>query len=237
MKMAFRLALLPVLVIAAFAFQNAPRGAGHWEGVLKAPSQNVALVLDLVRNESGEWAGSMSMPAQGAEDIPLANITVQGDAVKFSMLNASGPVIEGKLSGDGSAMSGKLSSGGESVAFELKRTGEGKLKPAPASTALSNEFEGLWDGTLEAGGQQLRLQVKLRNTSGVGSGTVVTIDQGNVEIPITSVNQNQRQLEFTVRAVNGSYTGTLSPDGSTLEGKWTQAGNSAPLVLKRAATR
>ncbi len=232
-----RLALLLALAFVACAFQGPSRGAGHWEGVLKAPSQNVSLVVDLVRNESGEWMGSMSMPAQGAEDIPLANITVQGAAVKFSMLNAAGPVLEGKLSGDGSAISGKLSSGGESISFELKRMGEARTKPAPTSTALSKEFEGLWEGVLEAGGQQLRLRVKLQNISGTGSGTVVTIDQGNVEIPITSVSQNQRQLEFTVRAVNGSYSGTLSPDGSTLDGKWTQAGNTAPLVLKRAAAR
>jgi hypothetical protein len=123
--------------------------------------------------------------------------------------------------------------------FSLRSCSRSPIGPrsAPASTALSKEFEGLWEGVLEAGGQQLRLQVKLRNVSGTGSGTVVTIDQGNVEIPITSVSQNQRQLEFTVRAVNGSYAGTLSPDGSTLDGKWTQAGNSAPLVLKRAETR
>ncbi len=232
----FRFVSVLAALCAVLLAQPAPRGAGHWEGVLKAPNQDVALTLDLAKNQKGEWVGTMSMPAQGAQDIPLSDIRVEQDSVHFAMLKSPGaPVLDGKLSADGKAISGTFAAGGQSVPFEVKRTGEASIKAAPPSTPLTKEFEGNWEGALEAGGQQLRLMLKLsRAADGTGAGSLTSVDQGNVEIPIGAITQKDKSLQFDIHAINGSYSGTLSGDGTQITGTWTQAGSSAPLSFKKA---
>src|SRR5262249_6292651 len=65
-------------------------------------------------------------------------------------------------------------------------------------------------------------------------GTLDSLDQGARGIPITAIVVSGRGLTFTVPAVGGSFTGTLSDDGNTIDGSWTQ-GASLPLVLARGA--
>jgi hypothetical protein len=216
---------------------QAPKAVGHWEGSIKGPNQNVAITVDLTQDRTGGWAGALGMPAQGAKDIPLSGITVQGSAVHFSMFDAPGsPVFDGKVSEDGSAISGVLSGGGESTAFELKRTGEAKVEPPRASTQLSTDFEGPWQGTLGDGNRQLQLALTLtRAPDGTGKGALTTVGQGSPDLPITTITQKENRLEFEIRAIGGSYAGTLSGDHAQISGEWTQAGQSTPLVFKRAA--
>ncbi len=202
---------------------------------MKAPNQDIAVTVDLMKNQKGEWVGAMSMPAQGAQDIPLSDINVQENAVRFGMLRAQGaPAVDAKLSADGSELSGTMSAGGQSIPIQLKRKGDAVIKAAPPSTALAKEFEGSWAGTLDTGMQQLHLLLKLsRSPEGTAAGTLTSVDQGNVEIPITTVTQKDKSIQFEIRAIAGSYTGTLSADGSAISGTWTQAGNSMPLDLKK----
>jgi hypothetical protein len=178
----------------------------------------------------------MSMPAQGAVDIPLSNIVIQGDSVRFNMLSAPGtPVLEGKLSSNGLAISGTFSASGQSIPFELKRTGEGAIKPPAPSTTLTKEFEGSWEGALDTGSQKLRIALKLtRGADGIASGVLTSLDQNNAEIPITTITQKENRLDFQIPAVNGAYSGTLSGDGSRITGNWTQAGEALPLVFTKA---
>ncbi len=235
--MRFFVAPASILLIASAlpGLQQPPRAAGHWEGVLKAPEQDVAITIDLGQNDKGEWVGSMSMPAQGAQDIPLSDISVRDSAVHCAMLRSPGaPVLDGQVSGDGKAISGKFSGGGKSIPFEVKRTGEASIKAPPPSAALSKELEGDWEGALEAGGQRLALLLRLgRNPDGTATGSITSVDQGNVEIPITTIMQADKSLKFEIRAINGSYSGTLSGDGKQITGNWTQAGNTAPLSFKK----
>ena len=218
------------------AAETAPKGAGHWEGVLKTPNQDVALTVDLAKNQKGEWIGTMSLPAQGAREIPLSRITVQENAVHFAMLDSpESPVLDGKLSEDAATMAGSFSASGQSIPFQLKRTGEADVKAPPPSSQLSKEFEGSWEGALDAGGQQLHLLMKLaRAADGTAGGAVTSVDQGNVVIPITTITQKDKALDFEIRAIDGSYSGKLSADGTQIVGNWTQAGNTMPLTFKKA---
>jgi hypothetical protein len=232
-----RLALLFAAAGALASAQPVSKAAGHWEGALKAPGQDVAIIVNLAQNAKGEWIGSMLSPQQGAQDMPLGGISVQGTAVRFSMAGVPGaPVFEAKLNADGSEMSGACSSGGQSMLFSLKRTGEAKVNLPPPSSQLSKEFEGNWEGALEAGGAQLHLVLKLtRKPDGSGAGSVVSVDQGNAELGINTITQKDKAIEFEIRAVTGGYKGALNAEGTEIAGTWTQMGNSAPLTFKRAA--
>lgn len=112
------------------------------------------------------------------------------------------------------------------------RTGDAKFEPPPKSTPITKELEGSWEGSLDVGGQILRLLVKLSNgPDGVATGTMVSVDQGGSELPVTAVVQTGSHLKLVVQSVAGTYEGDLK-DGQ-LTGTWTQGPGTLPLIFKR----
>jgi hypothetical protein len=78
----------------------------------------------------------------------------------------------------------------------------------------------------------LRLIVKLANKpGGPAARTLVSVDQGGVEVPIASIFQKGSRLMLALPTIAGSYDGELK-DG-VLTGKWTQGSNASPLVFKK----
>ena len=55
----------------------------------------------------------------------------------------------------------------------------------------------------------------------------------SARIPITTITQKENRIEFEVRAIGGSYAGTLGENGA-IAGNWTQAGATTPLAFERA---
>jgi hypothetical protein len=54
-------------------------------------------------------------------------------------------------------------------------------------------------------------------------------------LPMSAITVSEKTIKITVQIVGGGYTGKLSEDGKVLTGEWSQAGNTLPLVLKKAA--
>jgi hypothetical protein len=223
------------LLGALAAGWQTPNGAGHWEGVIKGANRDVAITVDLLPNPRGGWTGAMGIPDQGAKDIPLSGIAIQADSVRFRMFDSpDSPVFDGRISGEN--ISGSVSGGGESTAFQLKRTGAAILQPPRPSTRLSKEFEGTWEGLLGAGDRQLHLILKLAaSADGTGAGSLSTAGGTSPDIPITTITQKENRLDFEVRAISGSYSGTLNQGRGEISGNWTQGGATVALVFQRAA--
>jgi hypothetical protein len=79
------------------------------------------------------------------------------------------------------------------------------------------------------------LRVKLHMTAasaGAFACTVDSPDQNMVGLACADVHVNGQSLSYTVPAVQGTYTGLLSGDGSSLTGVWSQ-GTPTPLTLNR----
>jgi Peptidase family M23 len=94
-------------------------------------------------------------------------------------------------------------------------------------------LEGVWKGTLDANGAQLRLILTITKTSGGEySGKLDSIDQGAI-IPIDVITVIDYAVRLEVKAVRGLYEGTFNKDRSELVGKWTQGGASLPLTFKQ----
>ena len=223
--------LLGVLLIGGALFaQDGPRG--HWTGTIDVPDHTLAVEVDLDKNASG-WVGSVSIPEQNASGIPLEAIAFTSGKCTFRIKGGPGaPTFSGTLSGDGKTMSGDFTQGGGSIPFKLSRTGDAKVEEIKKSPAVASEFVGTWEGTLEAG-QSLRLVLKMANDENGASAVLVSVDQGGVEIPVTTIGQKDTKLTLTVKAVGGEYQGEINRDGTELNGTWTQAGNDLPLKLKK----
>lgn len=106
---------------------------------------------------------------------------------------------------------------------------------APAAQAQdAHDLSGRWEGTLDVQGTQLRLVFVVVESDDGYSATLISIDQGNAEVPVASVTVDGPDVTFDMPAIQGEYLGTLSDDGQTMDGMWTQAGNSFPLETTKS---
>jgi len=227
------------IVLAAFGLasisplraQTIADPSGHWKGELQAPGMAVAFEVDFVKNAGG-YTGAVSIPSQKLKGLPLTKVAVDGRSIAFEA--RADQRLTGQLSDDGASIAGDFLMMGASVPFVLTRSGEARIEPAPKSARVTSALEGDWDGTLEANGMSLRLELSLANhADGTATGHVVNVDQGGLRIPLT-VTQNGAavKLDFTVLA-GASFSGTLDAAGTEIAGAYTQDERSAPLTFRK----
>jgi hypothetical protein len=220
------------LAAAPAASAQAPGASGHWTGMLDTPAQTIDLEVDLQPGTPPAWVGTISIPAQNLKAFPLT-VDVQGTSVSFVMANVPGtPTFKGTLAADGATITGDFSQGGGSLPLKLTRKGDAVIRPAAKSTVIGKDLEGTWSGTLAVGGRTLRLTLKLANGADAATGSIISVDQGGAEIPITTITQAGSHLTLELPAIAGSYSGDLK-DG-VLVGTWSQGPGSAPLEFTRA---
>ena len=216
----------------AVSAQNDARG--HWTGSIDTPAGAMAMEVDLDKTASG-WIGSLSIPAQGASGIPLDPVTFADGKLSFSMKGPAGaPGFSGTLSADGKTLDGNLSMGPQALPLKLTRTGEAKVEVPKPSPPVSAEFLGTWEGTVNFGAP-LRLTVTISNGKAGAEAVMVSLDQGNANIPVSAITQKGTKLSLDVKAVGGGNEGEMNKEGTQIDGTWSQLGMSTPLLLKKAA--
>jgi hypothetical protein len=194
------------------------------------------VLVDLALDSGGQWIGDIDIPQQGTKDLRLKGISVTGSAVAFELTAGPGqPTFKGKLSEDGKTISGDFVQAGNSFPFTLTRTGEAKVYVPAKNAEIPTGFAGQWEGSLETMGGKLRLVFHLANKEGSADGTIDSLDQGAMGIPMDEISVANGTIRISVHVVNGSYTGKLSEDGKTLTGEWSQGGATLPLALTKSA--
>ncbi|MGA2371091.1 MAG: serine hydrolase domain-containing protein [Candidatus Korobacteraceae bacterium] len=108
--------------------------------------------------------------------------------------------------------------------------------PTFAQAPTAQNLAGDWRGTLGTGAESLPLVLHLTTApDGKLNAALDSPAQGGYGIPGNNVQITGSNFSFEVPSVHGSYTGTLSADGKTISGSWTQ-GKPLPLVLQQTAT-
>ncbi len=107
----------------------------------------------------------------------------------------------------------------------------------PAALIYAQDISGDWQGTLKLGPRELRtiLQVT-KGESGEWKAVFLSIDQSpdrGVGMTTTSFSLDRAHIKFAISQIHGSYDGTVSTDGKTITGTFTQ-GLSLPLEFRRA---
>lgn len=123
----------------------------------------------------------------------------------------------------------------------------GRATSIPVQTSAGPAHErgdigGDWQGTLEfpASGNRpsAKYRLVLRVAKGPDGGWTAlnySIDQGPAPMNTSAVMLQGSTFKFSIPALNGSYEGQLSADGSSIKGTWTQ-GAAFPLNFVRATT-
>ena len=119
---------------------------GHWDGAIDIPGAKLQFDVDLDQSEGGSWTGDISIPAQGAKDLPLSGLKVEADKVSFAIPGIPGdPGFTGTVAPDGAAVSGTFTQGGQSFPFSMK----GVAKPADRARAALEGYRELVEGILK----------------------------------------------------------------------------------------
>lgn len=237
--MSSRLHLAPFLcafLTTGFA-QTGP--AGHWEGTLQLPDREIQITVDLTQDAKGGWIGALSQVSQGVRDVPLADISVNDKSVKFRIVagGANAPAFDCNLE-SASSLHCTLTTPGGSIAATMKRTGEAKVELPKSNPAVSAEFEGDWEGIIDAPSGPLRITIHLKNQADkTVKATLDSLDQNAMGLPLTEVVQKGPAIEFQLRLANGGYKGALNKEATQLAGEWSQGGGSIALTLKKSPAK
>jgi hypothetical protein len=208
--------------------------AGHWAGTLKMENGDLGIVVDLARNPAGVWIGSMSFPGTTTVDAPIGDIAIDDKSVRFTARVPALATFEGNLASDAATLAGSASNADGTTSFELKRQSEANVKlPAPSSP-LPKEFAGQWLSISESEGKTKHVGLRLSpSPDGIAQATLIAIDHGHMEIPITTVTIEGKRLRFESRAISGSFEGTLGANGE-IAGEWSEKTKRVPLIFKPA---
>ena len=102
-----------------------------------------------------------------------------------------------------------------------------------SSQTQTKDFEGSWQGTLEAAGQKLRVVVTVtKSEAGVYSGKLESLDQG-ATIAMDTITLNGNAVRWEIKSPAIVFEGVLNEERTEVTGKFTQGGQQIPLTLKR----
>ncbi|MCH7817491.1 MAG: hypothetical protein IIC60_13090 [Proteobacteria bacterium] len=107
----------------------------------------------------------------------------------------------------------------------------GLLSSPQVNAEAASELVGDWMGTVNTEFESVRLVFHVRDSSAGMSITMDSPDQGAVGIPATIVCNDPAAIKFEVSVADATYEGALSDDGKTIEGTWSQQGNSTAVSL------
>jgi CubicO group peptidase (beta-lactamase class C family) len=123
--------------LKATAAQDA-KFIGHWEGAIEIPGKPIAFSVDFTAKGGGGLNATISIPTQGARDVPLADVAESDAAIQFKINGVPGePTFKGTLAADGAKITGTFTQGGGSFPFTLVR----KQSPAAAAQEALKGFD------------------------------------------------------------------------------------------------
>lgn len=116
----FLFSLLGLVSALAASQQNSI--AGHWEGAIKLPSGELKISVDFISASDGKLSATITIPQQGAKDLPLTDVGLNSGEVTFAIPGVPGdPRFRGKLSADGQMIEGTFTQGGANLPCSLER--------------------------------------------------------------------------------------------------------------------
>jgi hypothetical protein len=233
--------LLPGRVVAGAGLP------GVWEGTLEAGEQSIKLIVRIAADADGGTRAVLDSPDQGVQGLPIDALGLEGSTFSFALtrLNAG---FRGEMEASGDSIKGEWSQGGGAVPLTLARTGPPPAlasieavdvsQEIPAAGVPGKGLTGRWGAVLSAGATNLRLILAVTPAAAGGfTATVDNLDQGPIRMAVDHIGQEGDAVSFEMGRIDGAFAGTMSADGATIAGKWTQGGIPLDLVFLRLPAR
>jgi len=225
-RMTFWIASLAILL--ASGALNAQEVTGDWLGTLSTNGVELHLALHISKAADGSLKATVDSLDQGANGIPVGPITLVDSKLNFTVAAVNGG-YEGKVNSGGTVITGTWTQV-QALPLEFRRGVAAKVEHKPGKPS---DIDGAWQGGIDTGQGTLRMIFHIVNTEDGLIATLDVPDQGAKGIPVTTVTRGGSALKLELKGLGGGFEGKISSDLSTIDGTWTQVGNSLPLVLKR----
>lgn len=212
--------LMMALVLVGAA--RAQEAAGDWHGVLSVPTGDLRLALTIKAAQAGGFEGSATSVDQGGGGAPLADIKLDGQRLSFAIPTVKAH-YEGQWDGAKQAWVGTFTQGG-SLPLTLEK---GAIAPGPVIAGL----DGSWEGAMILPTTKLRIVLRVKTGAYGTVGAIDVPDQLAYGLAASDLKRDGQAVTFSQKATGSTYAGTLSADGKSIEGAWTQRGLARPLTL------
>ncbi len=204
--------------------QEKPAIAGDYTGVLGP----LHLKLHIKANPDGTLSGTLDSPDQGAIGISCSDIQLDGTSLSFTVPAVHG-TWKGTVADNAHLLNGTWSQGNS---MPLAFTREQPFVAASKPSAV----DGIWLGKIKQDSEDLRIQLQVKSdNAGKEYCTFDSLDQEVTGIECANVAFTGNKFSFEIPAGHAQWSGTLSADGKTLNGTWTQ-GTPAALNFERQST-
>ncbi len=112
------------------------------------------------------------------------------------------------------------------------------LSILPGSALFAQNIVGTWQGSLKVNPTvELRIVVKIARADDESlKATLYSIDQNPSPINANTTTLKGSSLKISINQLSATYEGTVSSDGNSIPGNFTQGGPALPLNLTRATT-
>ncbi len=235
LSLTFAAALLSPSPATAGPRQDDP--SGLWSGSMEVGGQTLEISVVLQATTDGGWTGLIDIPAQSLTGYPLTEVVVSGTAVSFAMAGVPGdPVFVGTWNAEDLTIAGNFEQAGQAFPFSLTRTADApETTLETVSPENAAKIAGTWSGTMEAGAQNLRIVFHLvADADGALTATMDSPDQGQSGLPVNRVAFDGSVLRLELDYTGATFEGTMTADGTAIDGNWSQGGASLPLrVIKQ----
>ncbi len=109
----------------------------------------------------------------------------------------------------------------------------GAKNPLFTSEKQSQEKQ-VWEGTLDTGSAKLRLRFAIsRNAEGEFSGKMISLDQDNAEVPLSTMQAEDGAVTMQFDTINASFRGKLNEQTKETVGTWQQGEQEYDFTIKR----
>ena len=96
--------------------------SSSWRGAVTLPNQKELRVELRLQQVNAQWQGSIAIPLQGAKDLSLKDIQIEGQDLRFSIADVKGnPTFVGRFDAASRTVKGEFSQAPAKMPFELKQ--------------------------------------------------------------------------------------------------------------------
>ncbi len=113
------LGLVIMMLLPGLALAAAPDLTGIWQGSIDIAGTELGIEVELAEGEAG-LSGSLSIPAQGANDLPFTEVELNGNHLVMAIDLPGGAGFEGTIADDGT-IAGTFTQAGQGFPFSLHR--------------------------------------------------------------------------------------------------------------------
>jgi len=238
----FRLLVVAASALAISPFCSAQANlAGDWQGTLDVNGTTYHVAWHVQVGSGGVLTSTLDNIDENVYGIKVKSTTVKGSDISMSVddqVEANGQTINirgsfaGTIAASGNEVNGTWTQ--EEPEQPPIQVHFVHGQPAVPGASATPSIAGDWEGTLNAGGAQLRLLLHFKaGNDGTLSATLDSPDQGVNGTPFDTVTLKDSKLHLVLEAAHGTYDGTVNKDFSEIAGTWTQ-GQAFDLNFKRA---